>query len=72
MASQSGASPRLSIVIPAADTAALEETLVSVLENRPADCEIIAALAVPYADPWNIGEEVRFMQAPPGPRWSTA
>ncbi len=66
MASQSGASPRLSIVIPAADTEALEETLVSVLENRPADCEIIAALAVPYADPWNIGEEVRFMQAPPG------
>ena len=34
--------PRLSIVIPApADPAAMEETLVSVLENRPDDCEIV-------------------------------
>jgi len=60
-------SPRLSIVIPTlADTAALEETLVSVLENRPDDCEIIVALACEYADPWNICEEVRFVQAPAG------
>lgn len=61
-----GPQPRLSIVIPAADVAALEDTLVSVLENRPADSEIIAALSVPYADPWNIAEEVRFVQAPAG------
>ena len=55
----------LSIVIPApADTAALEETLVSVLENRPAGCEVIVALGCPYDDPWNIAEEVRFVQAP--------
>jgi hypothetical protein len=66
MASRSGGVPRLSIVIPAADVAALEDTLVSVLENRPADCEIIAALAVPYADPWSIGDEVRFVPAPAG------
>lgn len=66
MASRSGCLPRLSIVIPAADVAALEDTLVSVLENRPADCEIIAALAVPYADPWSIGDEVRFVPAPVG------
>jgi hypothetical protein len=66
MASRSGGAPRLSIVIPAANVAALEETLVSVLENRPADCEIVAALAVPYADPWSIGEEVRFVPAPVG------
>jgi hypothetical protein len=60
-------SPRLSIVIPApADTAALEETLVSVLENRPHDCEIVVALGCEYADPWNIREEVRFVQAPVG------
>jgi hypothetical protein len=59
-------SPRLSIVIPAANVAALEDTLVSVLENRPADCEIVVALAVPYDDPWNIADEVRFVQAPVG------
>jgi hypothetical protein len=58
--------PRLSIVIPAADVTALEETLVSVLENRPSDCEIVVALSVPYDDPWNISEEVRFIQAPAG------
>lgn len=59
--------PELSIVIPASsDVAAFEETLVSVLENRPADTEIIAALGCDYADPWNIGEEVRFVAAPRG------
>lgn len=66
MLPSTGPAPRLSIVIPATDPAALEDTLVSVLENRPADSEIIAALAVPYADPWNIAEEVRFVQAPAG------
>lgn len=59
-------SPRLSIVIPASDVSALEETLVSVLENRPSDCEIVVALSVPYDDPWNIADEVRFVQAPTG------
>ena len=66
MASRSGHAPRLSIVIPAFDAASLEDTLVSVLENRPADCEIVVVLAVPYADPWSIGDEVRFVQAPAG------
>lgn len=57
--------PRLSIVIPTVDdTAALEETLVSVLENRPDDCEIIVVLGCDYADPWNIRDEVRFVKAP--------
>ncbi len=59
--------PRLSIVVPApSDTAALEETLVSVLENRPDACEIVVALGCEYGDPWNIREEVRFVQAPIG------
>jgi len=59
--------PVLSIVIPTvADTAALERTLVSVLENRPAATEIVVPLGCDYADPWNIREEVRFVQAPPG------
>jgi len=58
--------PALSIVVPTVDdTAALEETLVSILENRPADCEIIVPIACRYDDPWNIGEEVRFVVAPP-------
>jgi len=57
--------PALSIVVPTvADTAALEATLVSVLENRPDDSEIVVPLACPYDDPWNIREEVRFVQAP--------
>ena len=60
-------SPRLSIVIPApADPAAVEETLVSVLENRPAESEIIVVLGFEYGDPWNIGDEVRFIKAPIG------
>lgn len=57
--------PRLSIVIPTIDDiAALEETLVSVLENRPDDCEIVVVLGCDYADPWNIRDEVRFVKAP--------
>ncbi|MFZ4732771.1 MAG: glycosyltransferase [Pirellulales bacterium] len=58
---------RLSIVVPVTgDTAALEETLVSVLENRPADTEVIVGLGCDYADPWNIGDEVTFVAAPRG------
>lgn len=59
--------PRLSIVIPApSGVAALEDTLVSVLEKRPDDCEVIVALGCAYDDPWNIEEEVTFVQAPIG------
>ena len=65
MPGQMARAPALSIVIPTvADTAALEETLVSVLENRPPDCEIIVPLACDYDDPWNIREEVTFVEAP--------
>lgn len=57
--------PRLSIVIPmTTGPADLEDTLVSVLENRPDESEIVVVLARPYADPWNIRDEVRFVQAP--------
>jgi hypothetical protein len=59
--------PRLAIVIPAVtDSALLEETLVSVLENRPEDCEIVVPLGCRYDDPWNICDEVRFVPAPRG------
>jgi hypothetical protein len=60
---QTGRPHRLSVVIPATDVPALEDTLVSVLENRPQGCEVIVALGTPYDDPWNIGEEVTFVEA---------
>jgi cellulose synthase/poly-beta-1,6-N-acetylglucosamine synthase-like glycosyltransferase len=57
--------PRLSIIIPApGDETTLEETLVSVLENRPENSEIVVVLGFGYHDPWSVGEEVRFIQAP--------
>jgi hypothetical protein len=59
--------PQLSIVIAApSDVAALEDTLVSVLEKRPAGSEVIVALGCVYDDPWNICDEVTFVQAPIG------
>ena len=66
MQTQGGRAPRLSVVVPATDAPALEETLVSVLEHRPDGCEVIAALGMPYDDPWNIREEVGFVEAIPG------
>ena len=57
--------PQLSIVIPVTvDSSHLEDTLISVLENRPEHSEIIVVLSKPYSDPWNIRDEVRFVQAP--------
>ncbi len=55
--------PRLSCVIPAAgSTQDLETTLVSVLEKRPDDCEIIVVLNRSYADPYGLKDEVRFIE----------
>lgn len=54
--------PKLSIVIPALDSLALlEPTLVSVLQNRPDDCEIVVLLNRAYDDPYQLGDEVRFV-----------
>ncbi|MCE9608047.1 MAG: glycosyltransferase family 2 protein [Planctomycetia bacterium] len=54
--------PKLSIVIPALDSLnLLEGTLVSVLQNRPDDCEVVVLLNRPYDDPYQLGEEVRFI-----------
>ena len=53
---------RLSIVIPCLRGAEqAEETLVSVLQNRPDDCEIIVPHALPYDDPYRLEAEVRFL-----------
>jgi hypothetical protein len=56
---------RLSIVIPVlGKLKKLEDTLVSVLENRPVRCEIVVVLNEPYDDPYELAEEVCFVQAP--------
>jgi hypothetical protein len=59
--------PRLSIIIPLlGDTQQLDDTLVSVLENRPANCEILVVHNRPYHDPYKLGDEVRFIEAERG------
>lgn len=58
--------PRLAIVIPALGKIdAMENTLVSVLEHRPDDCEIIVVLNQRYTDPYDLAGEVTFVPAPP-------
>ena len=59
--------PRLSIVIPVwGKLKQLEDTLLSVLENRPDDSEIVVVLDEAYADPYNLKDEIRFVEAPRG------
>jgi len=54
--------PRLSIIVPVgSDVSAFEDTLVSVLENRPVQCEIIVPHNGGYDDPFDLGDEVRFV-----------
>ncbi len=55
---------RLSILIPVLNRLKkLEDTLVSILENRPANCQIVVVLNEPYADPYQLGDEVCFVEA---------
>jgi GT2 family glycosyltransferase len=59
--------PRLSIIIPLlGDTKRLDDTLVSVLEHQPVNCEIIVVHSEPYEDPYQISSEVRLVRAPIG------
>lgn len=63
--------PRLSLIIAAlGDVAALENTLVSVLENRPRDCEIVVALGFRYDNPYELDDEVRFVAIERRPNWA--
>ncbi|MCA9136299.1 MAG: hypothetical protein KDB00_06060 [Planctomycetales bacterium] len=56
--------PRVSIVIPLQrDEQLFEATLLSVLENQPADCQILAAHNGTYSDPFQLGDEVTFVTA---------
>ena len=53
--------PRLSIVIPCLGGAAeFDGTLVSVLQHRPADCEVLVVHSQPYDDPYGLSDEVDF------------
>jgi hypothetical protein len=55
---------RLSILIPVLNKLKkLEDTLVSILENRPVNCQIVVVLNEPYADPYQLCGEVCFVQA---------
>jgi hypothetical protein len=57
--------PRLSIVIPVLNKLKkLEDTLVSILENRPSNCQIVVVLNEPYEDPYQLRDEVCFVEAP--------
>lgn len=56
--------PRLSVIIPCLTGAEFEDTLVSVLQHRPARCQVIVASPQPYDDPYDLGGEVDFVTCP--------
>ncbi len=56
---------KVSIVIPSVNNAhRLETTLISLLENRPSDCEIVVPHSGYYDDPYDIADEVRLVEVP--------
>ncbi|MCY2993903.1 MAG: glycosyltransferase family 2 protein [Planctomycetota bacterium] len=56
---------RLSLVIPfVSEPEPFEDTLVSVLQNRPANCEVIVVHRGPYDDPYELRDEVCFVEVP--------
>jgi GT2 family glycosyltransferase len=58
---------RLALVIPVVgSTEGLENTLLSVLERRPDDCEVIVATSTTYDDPYKLQGEIQILQAPRG------
>jgi len=58
--------PRLSIIIAHQCDQRLEDTLLSILENRPADSEIIVAHDGSYGDPYDLADEVLFVETQAG------
>lgn len=56
---------RLSIIVPFfGDTERFEDTLASVLQNRPDDCEVLVIHRGPYEDPYELEGEVQFIEIP--------
>lgn len=65
--SSSYSQPDLSIAIPhVGDEGSFETSLISVLENRPERCEVLVAHDGSYSDPFDLGDEVRFVVAEQG------
>ncbi|HEY2759921.1 MAG TPA: glycosyltransferase [Pirellulales bacterium] len=57
--------PHVACIIPVVgSTEGLEATLLSVLERRPADCEIIVVANVAYDDPYGLQGEIQILNAP--------
>jgi hypothetical protein len=53
---------KLSIIVPAdGHQEDLDNTLLSVLENRPAQCQVIVPHPSTYRDPYDLGDEVSFV-----------
>lgn len=62
--SRFSSAPVFSIVVPyAGDDPAFESSLLSVLENKPPACEVLVVHDGSYADPFALGDEVRFVVA---------
>jgi hypothetical protein len=57
--------PRLSVIVPHRRDEQLEASLLSLLENRPEDCEIIVVHDGSYSDPYELGDEVLFVDIDP-------
>jgi hypothetical protein len=65
--------PQLSIVLPVLGRPGqMEDSLVSVLENRPEGCEVLVVLNQPYDDPYELAGEVQFLEVPRGAGLSEA
>ena len=59
--------PRLSILVPLWGPVPLfENTLASVLQNRPADCDVLVVHPESYDDPWEVIDEVQLLETPVG------
>jgi hypothetical protein len=62
--------PKLSIVIPVlGQIESLEHSLVSLLAHRPRSSEVLVVLNGPYADPYALTDEVRFISTTLGAGW---
>lgn len=56
---------RLSIIVPFLhDRLQFEDTLASVLQNRPGDSEVLVVHRGPYDDPYQLDGEVQFVEVP--------
>ncbi|MCA9217324.1 MAG: glycosyltransferase family 2 protein [Planctomycetales bacterium] len=56
---------RLSIIVPAVgEQTAIDASLLSILENRPSNTEVIVACRESYQDPYDLDDEVQFVRSP--------